>query len=190
MLVAHERANRHARLVGTHVKEFRREMYRFAVAHLAAMKDHNNELVAMIASEGKTVSQWMDAKFELFEEMNDTRERLFSAIEAGVSEREYVAEAHVTVNRKRVAADALTAKDDGVIPQPSSGTMTPEERADEFRDLFESMKSKYQAVRHELRVTRQEFGRAEVRIRRLERTINRLKKDIESLYEQPADAKH
>ena len=180
--VAYDGLTTHGRLICTHVAEFRRNAYRLAQNYLQMEKHHHNELVDMIKSEGKTATQWMDERFALIEEMNETRERLFAAIEAGVTETEYVQEGTIVVTRKRVKAAKLLVKDDGVIPQPSGKAHTPEEIAEEYRDLFESMKSKYQGVRKRLRTTEEELGRTNVRLRKMERTIARLKKDIQNLY--------
>jgi len=188
-LEAYAEVTRHARLTAQHAHGFRRHTYRFAVAVLEMQKHYQNQFVDLIKSEGKTVSQWMDDHFAIIEEMGDTRGRILSAIEAGVTEQEYVGEDHVVIARKRVKASKLVPKDDGVIPQVSSEPMTPEERVKYLLKLHDSMVSKYQGVRHELRITRQELAQAQKRMRKLERTINRLKKDLESLeLGQPAEA--
>lgn len=178
---AYDEVKRHGRLTAKHAEAFRRWTYRFAIAILEMEKHYHNQFADLIKSEGKTVSQWMDDHFAVIEEMGDSRQHIFSLIEAGATEAEYLARDSVVIARKRIKTSKLVPKDDGVIPEPSSELMTPEERVKHLLKLHDSMVSKYQVVRHELRITREELVHTQVRMRKLERTIKRLKKDLESL---------
>ncbi len=180
--VAYEGVKKHARLICMHVAEFRRDAYRFACSYILMEKHHHNELLDMIMSEGKTHTQWMEEHFALIEEMGETRERLFAAIESGVTETEYAKVDGAIIARKRIKVAKLMAKDDGVILQPSGKALTLQEIADEYRDLYESMTSKYQGIRKQLRIAEEELGHTKKRLRMMERTILRLKKDIQKLY--------
>lgn len=180
--VAYEGVKKHGRLFCHHVAEFRRDAYRFACSYIQMEKNHHNELLDMITSEGKSHTQWMEEHFALIEEMNETRERLFAAIESGVTEAEYAKAGTVIIGRKRIKAAKLVAKDDGIILKPSGKAETLQEIADEYRDLYESMTSKYQGVCATLRVVEEELGHTKKRLRMMEHTILRLKKDIQKLY--------
>jgi hypothetical protein len=165
--VAYEGVKKHGRLTFQHVAEFRRSAYRFARSYLQMEKHHHNELVAMIKSEGKTATEWMEERFGLIEEMNETRERLFAAIESGVTETEYAKVGTIIIAHKRIKAAKLVGKDDGVIPQPSGKATTLQEIAEEYRDLYESMKSKYQGVCKQLRIVEKELGHTTVRVKKM-----------------------
>ena len=178
--VAYGELNRHLRLLGTHVEGIRRQAYRFAKGVLELRKQHINKMVALIKSEGKTLQQWLDDHFAVIEQMGDTRERIAAAIESGVTEAEYVAEGEIAIVRKRLSGHKIKVKDDGVVPQPATTFASTEEKADYFRDLFESMTSKYQAVRAEARTLRSDLYRAVRRVDQLERSLRRVKKDIEA----------
>ena len=180
-LDAFKDVERHCRLTVEHAEEFRRASYRFAAAILQMQKDDNEALMQLIKSESKTYSQWMDDHFGLIETMGDTRERICAAIEAGVTEREYMDRDSVVIARKRIKASDIVARDDGVIPEPSTEPMTPEERVKELLRINESLRSKYQAARKRAQIVEQELSLTNKRLRQLERTIKRLKRDLEPL---------
>lgn len=181
VVVAYGKIQKHARLAGDHVKEVRRNVYRFVAALLQMEKHHQPELARMIESEGKTVTQWMDAHFELIEAMGDMRNRIFSAIEAGVTEKEYVAEAEFAIVRKRVKVHDISKHADGVLAKESPLPAALQDQVAHFRDQYESAKSVNAGLRSKVSKLRIDLGVAVGRVDKLERTIKRLKKDIESV---------
>ena len=180
--VAYAEVQRHGRLAVGHFKELRRNVYRFAAGIAQLQKHWQREMIEMIKSEGRTVQQWMDEHFEIIEAMGETRERIYAAIEAGTTEREYVEQGELAViNKRRVKNTAV--KDDGVIPTPKTAFATDKDKAEHFVDLYQSMVSKYQCTKKELADARRDLGVTMARVRKMERTIERLKKDIERFYE-------
>lgn len=180
VVVAYERLCTFTRRLGANVKEVRRHAYRFTKGVIAMQKHYQDELIAMIASEGVTVQRWMDDHFEIIEGMGDTRERIFAAVEAGVTEREYVAQGEIVLGRKRIKTGSGKATATDAIPAPSVEPMTAEERAEHFRDLYDSMVSKFQAIRREHREALRHNALLERRVVRLECALKRAEKNIEA----------
>ena len=85
-------ADEYAKKAREYVKEFSRSTYRFVAGVAQMQKEFHDEFVQMIENEGKTVTEWMNEHFEVIEAMGETRERILAAIEAGVTEDEYVAQ--------------------------------------------------------------------------------------------------
>lgn len=184
-LVAQASLERHARLVGHHVREFRRSAYRFAKAVLDMRTQWPNELRDMVLSEKLDLAAWLDRSFEVIEAMGDTRERIWAAIEAGVTEREYVAQGEIAIVKKRIKVPQ-EIRDDGVIPQARPAGKSKEELADHYRDLYESIKSKYQGARDELRRLRHDNAILLRRVEQLERVVARAEKNLQAALETRA----
>lgn len=75
-----------------HLREMRKAAYRVAASWLEMIKRDQNQLLALIASENKNMDEYLSDALAPFEAMaGETRRELFAAIEAGISEREFVA---------------------------------------------------------------------------------------------------
>jgi len=155
----------------------RRDAYRFAKLVRLMIDHHYNALVDQIHTNSQSFRDWMDAHFEIIESMNETRERIFAAIETGVTEEQYVAEGELAIVTRRLKDK--TAHVDDPIVERDTAPMTVEERLAHFKDLCESYKSKWQGERSRRRQLAQDLARVMVRLKKVERDLEKAKKYID-----------
>lgn len=180
----------HARLTDEHVREYSRNAYRFGKGLLEMHKHHRDELIAMVKSEGKTLTDWEDEHFETIERFKQTRERLLAAIEAGVTEAQWVdrADTRIASKRIRAAEKAIPIAGKEIIPEVRGAASTTDEQVVELEELVDSarginkgLRVRIRALKKALQVAKQERAYAEARLEERELVITRLKNDLGGL---------
>ncbi len=160
------------------VRAVRRAAYRFAWNIMMMQKHYHNKLLDMIHSEGKSIETWMNENFELIEHMNETRQRIFAAIESGVTEKEYVERGEIVLGQKRVKATRKLLLDTPLPPLPKE-PKSPEDTIDDLIATVKSYASINQGLKSALRDMTQNFERADRRINMLEKSMKRMKKETD-----------
>lgn len=175
--VAFGELTKYRRRLALTVQKVRRHTYRFT-RDVKLMNEHyHSELLALITSEQTTIQAWMDDHFAMIEQMGDTRERIFMAIDNGVTEAEYVEEGEIMLCRKRVKVAAPTTE--VAEPPAPKPTATPEEKLAHEKAASESLRSTNQTLRRELSQTRRDLAIAMRRIDLLVRDNTRARKALD-----------
>jgi len=173
----HTQMIRQANSVVKAARLFRRHAYGFAANLLLIRTHYHNEFLNMVRSTGVDLDAWMDDHFSVVEQMGDDRARLLSAIESGCTEKEYVQNGTVWLVRKKTKAPNKPIESPPTLPPPETATI--EERFDHLHDMFETLKSKHQGLRHENRTLRADLARVLSENTRLTRALKTTERAIE-----------
>jgi len=176
-VAAYGQLQKYTRRLGKNVKEVRRYTYRFAVLVKEMTENHHNEFLAMVTGEGANVTQWFNERFELIEAMGDTRERIFQAIAAGVTEREYVTEGEIVLCRKRI--DVTSKPKDVAEPSAPREDAPLDQKLTHALAVVENLRSIKQTLRRDNTQLRKDLAIALRRIDKLERALKRAEKTID-----------
>ena len=189
VVVAYGKIQTYTRRLRFNVRNVRRWTYRFARGVLDLNEHHHNELLAMVTGHGLNITTWLDQHFELIESMGDTRETLFAAIKAGVTEPEYVKAGEFTMIDRRAKAAPPQSTVEELEPEPAAEPQTPEERAAFYKDLYERGREYIKGLRRDLHQAQRDAAAQRQEIARLKRTIARIRRDLDGLAQPPKIAK-
>ena len=177
--VAYGELHKYTRRMQSNVREVRRHAYRFAASVKVMLEYHHNEFLAMIASEGVNLQQWLNSHFELIEAMGDNRERIFQIIESGCTEREYVAEGSVVLGKKRLAANKPIPT--VVEPPPIAESASVEDKLADAVSRLESIRTERKDLRKRVAELETDLAVANRELEQLKRAIKRLEKQVEPI---------
>ena len=189
VVVAHGKVQTYCRRLRFNIRNVRRWTYRFARGALDLNEHHHNKLLAMVTGHGLNITTWLDQHFEIIESMGDTREALFAAIKAGVTEREYVNNGQFAMIDRRAKAAPPQSTVEDLEPEPAAEPQAPEARAVYYKDLYTRALEDLKTLRRELNQARRDAAAQRQTIVRLERTIARIRRDLDAVTRAPKVAK-
>ncbi|MCO6436509.1 MAG: hypothetical protein J5J06_05430 [Phycisphaerae bacterium] len=165
----HAEVVRYANGVRTSLQRHRRAAYRFARDLIEIQQHHYNDFVRWVLTEGVDLDGWMDKYFDPIEQLGGDRRSLLSAVQNGMSEKEYVKLGVFAVAGSRKKAPSI-ARVDIDAEQPSTvPDETPEQRAERFQTLYE-------AARTEIRQIRKDFNELKTEVEIWRKTAEKVQR--------------
>lgn len=104
---------------------FRRDAYRWTVLVIEMQEVDFQRFKDLAESEGKPLDEWLDAHYEIIEQMGEHRKDLRAAIKAGMTEKQYVAQGPAWMAKRRSKAQSQPAR---VVSRQETETMSDKER--------------------------------------------------------------
>ena len=179
VITNHDKLVAHANGIQRRVRLFRRAAYRFASNLLLIQKYYHNEFLDQAKSCDLDIDKWMDEYFEPIEAMGETRQRLLAAIEAGMSEAEYVEQGAVWLVRKHLRSPDKTVRAPDATPKVDVDRLSSEEKldyltahCDSLTSQIQGLKAENRQLRRDLAIATQENERMRKRIAKAERLLN------------------
>ncbi len=181
---AHGKLARGYRLLSQNMCEVRKHAYRVAKWIKYMNEQHHNEFRDMVMTEGKKITEWIEERFAIIEAMGETRERLWEALDKGITERQYVQMGEVALVRKHVKTPRKIA--DLAEPAAPKEWATPTQKLAHERAVNEVLRTNNKIARQDVQELRRDLAVACKRVETLEKALKRTRKALDNMIEQAA----